>query len=266
MATASESAPDTPGSNEKTSCHPLNQQSPFKRRKGGRYDDPVSAPPTPQAQVAPVEDSINDPPVGQRPAPKSKDICIRWLRGRCKARYSCKYFHEDLDYDPPVSQSIAARHSSNVADETMEGRTWTVRVHDHARVKLGPGFNIQELQTGFETPWLYLGNIPAHVRDKEIANLLQPFGKVVDINLPSHVNNPTILVRARFETTESARDASTVLHNAQAFGVKITARLPMHNASLSNAIFNDASVRIRWPPSRTAYHWVQGTMFSGKTM
>ncbi|KAG6877559.1 hypothetical protein C0993_006056 [Termitomyces sp. T159_Od127] len=219
-----------------------------------KYDDPVSAPTTPQAKLAPAEESISDPPVGQRPAPKSKDICIQWLHGRCKARYSCKYFHEDLDYDPPVPKSIAVRHSSNVADETMEGRTWTVRVHDHAKVKLGPGFDIQELQTGFETPWIYLGNIPAHVRDKEIADLLQPFGKVVDIKLPSYVNNPTILARARFEMPESARDASTVLHNAQAFGVKITARLPMHNASLSNAMFNDASVRIRWEaPSRTAY-------------
>ncbi|KAG6892676.1 hypothetical protein C0992_012969, partial [Termitomyces sp. T32_za158] len=136
----------------------------------------------------------------------------------------------------------------------MEGRTWTVKVHDHAKVKLGPGFDIQELQTGFETPWVYLGNIPAHVRDEEITDLLKPFGKVVDVKLPAYIGNPTILVRARFEMPESARDASTVLHNAQAFGVMITARLPMHTASLSNAVFKDASVRIRWEaPSRTAY-------------
>ncbi|KAG6870143.1 hypothetical protein C0992_000926, partial [Termitomyces sp. T32_za158] len=65
----------------------------------------IPAPPTLQTKFAPVEEAISDPPIGQRPAPKNQDVCIRWLRGRCKARYSCKFRHEDLDYDPPVSKS-----------------------------------------------------------------------------------------------------------------------------------------------------------------
>ncbi|KAG6889660.1 hypothetical protein C0995_015776 [Termitomyces sp. Mi166 len=205
----------------------------------------------PSTKPTPVDEIINDPPVGQRPAPRNQNVCINWLHGRCRARYACKYHHEDLEYDPPASKSVTAPSAAN---ETAEGRVWSVKVHDHARVKVGPGFEIQALQTGFETPWIYLGNIPGRVTDKEVADLLQPFGEVADIRLPTRVSNPTMLVRARFATPENARDASTALHNSLAFGAKITARLPMHNVSLSNAMFNDTSVRIRWEaPSRSAY-------------
>ncbi|KNZ76941.1 Putative uncharacterized protein, chloroplastic [Termitomyces sp. J132] len=203
-----------------------------------KYDDPVS----------PVDISINDPPIGQRPAPKNHDVCIQWLRGRCTARYTCRYRHEDLDYDPPAPKLATAPPLNGAVDANV------FKVHDHARVKLGPGFEIQELQTGFETPWIYLGNISSRVTDKELADLLRPFGEVVDIKLPACYNSPTMLVRARFATPDSACDASAALHHTQAFGTTITARLPIHNASLRDGIFSDTSVRVRWEaPSRTAY-------------
>ncbi|KAG6915137.1 hypothetical protein DXG01_013101 [Tephrocybe rancida] len=200
----------------------------------------------------------NDPPIGQRPPPQSQDTCIQWLRDRCKARYACKYRHDDLEYDLPKPKPVDSLPMNNTTDNnaTMEGRTWTVKVHDHAKIRIGPGFDIHDLETGFETPWLYLGNVPAHVTDKEVVDLLQPFGEIVDVKLPIQSNNPTMLVRARFTTPVGARDASTALHGAQVFGGKITARLPVHvrDASHNNATFTDTSVRIRWEaPSRTAY-------------
>ncbi|KAH0581750.1 hypothetical protein H2248_011432 [Termitomyces sp. 'cryptogamus'] len=225
-----------------------------------KYDDPAPALLTPltmpSTKPAPVDISINDPPIGQRPAPKNHDVCIQWLRGRCTARYTCRYRHEDLDYDPPAPKLATAPPLNGAVDanEAIEGQTWSVKVHDHARVKLGPGFEIQELQTGFETPWIYLGNISSRVTDKELADLLRPFGEVVDIKLPACYNSPTMLVRARFATPDSACDASAALHHTQAFGTTITARLPIHNASLRDGIFSDTSVRVRWEaPSRTAY-------------
>ncbi|KAG6856331.1 hypothetical protein H0H87_005532 [Tephrocybe sp. NHM501043] len=165
-----------------------------------------------------------------------------------------RYRHEDLEYDP-VKISAFSTNSDSII--TTEGRAWTVKVHDHAKVKLGPGFDIQELETGFETPWIYLGNVPNRVPEQEVAELLQPFGEVVDVRLPSQkLSNPFMHVQARFTTPASARDASTALHGSQAFGQKITARLPIHvhDGSNVNATFINTSVRIRWEvPSRTAY-------------
>ncbi|KAG6831462.1 hypothetical protein H0H92_010371 [Tricholoma furcatifolium] len=208
-------------------------------------------------KAEPAEEPLNDPPVGQRPPPKSEQTCIQWLRDRCKARYSCRFRHDDLEYDPPKIASIALPDSNKagVSSAKIEGRAWWLKVHDHARIKLGPGFDIQELETGFETPWVYLGNIPARVTEKDIESLLQPFGEVTDLRLPGHTKTPTMLVRARFTTSASARDASTALHNSQTFGTKITARLPINaQDSSQNALYSNTSVRIRWEaPSRTAY-------------
>ncbi|KAF8067628.1 hypothetical protein FPV67DRAFT_1561946 [Lyophyllum atratum] len=98
----------------------------------------------------------------------------------------------------------------------------TLKVHDHAKVKLGPGFDIQELETGFETPWIYLGNVPG------ARNRRGRRGSSASFRLPIRVQNPSMLVRARF--------------SSPAFGCKISARLP------------DTAVRIRWEaPGKVGY-------------
>ncbi|KAF8056713.1 hypothetical protein FPV67DRAFT_648613 [Lyophyllum atratum] len=197
-----------------------------------------------------------------RPHPKSSDTCIQWLRGRCNARYACKYRHDDLDYDPPGGQRSESDRRPERAPTSVTGnnyasteaRAWSVKVHDHAKVKLGPGFDIQELETGFETPWIYLGNVPARATAEDVADLLRPFGNVVDVRLPIRVHNPSMLVRARFSSPVEAREASTALNGAQAFGCKISARLPVHDASRHNAMFEDTAVRIRWEaPGKVGY-------------
>ncbi|KAF5380051.1 hypothetical protein D9615_006139 [Tricholomella constricta] len=227
------------------------------------HDKPISACSTmskavPTALKAPlIDDSVDDPPVGKRPPPRSSDTCIKWLRAKCTSRYACKYRHDDLEYDPPIFHRPVNKSTlSNTGDNNApaEARAWLHRVHDHAKVKIGPGFEIQELETGFETPWIYLGNIPARVTTEDITDLLRPFGDVVEVRLPSRVNNPSMLVRARFSSPVAAQQASTSLNGMQAFGYKILARLPIHDASRNNAMFQDTSVRIRWEaPSKVGY-------------
>ncbi|KAG6837480.1 hypothetical protein H0H93_009023 [Arthromyces matolae] len=185
------------------------------------------------------DETVNDPPVGQRPAPKKSETCIQWLRGS-PAGMGTKICSPPLD--------IGGTKVST------EERTWSVIVRDHAKVKLGSGFQITDLQTGFETPWIYLGNIPSQVQAQEVLDLLLPFGEVVDIRLPIHNDTPTMLVRARFSISENAQAASAALHRTEAFGVKITARLPVHDALKNNTMFTDTSACIQWEaPSRTAY-------------
>ncbi|KAG5641386.1 hypothetical protein DXG03_005353 [Asterophora parasitica] len=137
---------------------------------------------------------------------------------------------------------------------STEGQSWSLVVHDHCRVKIGPGFMIQELETGFETPWVYLGNVPAHATTEGVADLLRTFGEVLDVRLPIRVNSPNMLVRVRLSSPREAQKAATALNGAQAFGCKISARLPIHNASKNTALFQDTTVRLRWEaPSRIAY-------------
>ncbi|KAG5651015.1 hypothetical protein H0H81_010233 [Sphagnurus paluster] len=224
-----------------------------------------------------IDEGVNDPPVGMRPPPKSSETCIQWLRGRCQARYKCKYRHDDLIYDsleddrhvadnappshpthdnvrPNPTRLQDPKPNTSFAQLPMETRVWTVKVHDHNKVKIGPGFDIQGLQTGFETPWIYLGKIPSHVTTDEINRLLRPFGEILDIKIPAQTNNPSMLVRAKFSSSEAARRASTSLNSTQAFGCKISARLPIHSVSHNDSLLENTSVRIKWEaPSKVAY-------------
>ncbi|GLB39287.1 hypothetical protein LshimejAT787_0604490 [Lyophyllum shimeji] len=213
---------------------------------------------TPSSKTALVDDPTKDPPVGMRPPPKSPETCIQWLRDRCSLRYACKYRHDDLEYDPPGDQRSTDNSApSNIAsnhDMSTEVHPWSLRVHDHAKVKLGPGFEILEVATGFETPWLYLTNVPARATADDVADLLRPFGDVLDVKLPSRVNNATMIVRVRFSSPSEARQASTSLNGTQALGGKITARLPVHDASCHRTMLEDTAVRIRWQaPSKVGY-------------
>lgn len=35
----------------------------------------------------------------RHPRPKYNELCRRWLRGQCEMGHSCRYIHEDLEYD-----------------------------------------------------------------------------------------------------------------------------------------------------------------------
>ncbi|KAG5637613.1 hypothetical protein H0H81_003947 [Sphagnurus paluster] len=209
-------------------------------------------------EITPVDEGLNDPPVGMRPPPKYSETCVPWLRGICRARYKCYYRHDDLEYDSLNDRHVVTKlqpPSNPVPDRNLprEPQAWMVKVHDHARVKLGAGFEIQGLETGFETPWIYLGNIPSHVTTEDIATLLHPFGEVVDVKFPARINS-NMLVRARFSTSEAAREANTSLNGIQMFGCKLSARLPIHSISHQDTLLQDTSVRIKWEvPSMVAY-------------
>ncbi|RDB16044.1 hypothetical protein Hypma_003427 [Hypsizygus marmoreus] len=188
---------------------------------------------------------LQDPPVGMRPPPKNTETCIYWLRDRCHLRYACRFRHDDLEYDSPVTTEPAA---------SVPSAPWSVKVHDHARVQMGSGFEIQQVVTGFESPWVYLGNIPNQVTTGDVTKLLRPFGEVLEVRFPSRTKSSSMIVRVRLSTAAEAQHASTSLNNSQAFGCTISARLPVHDAAHGNASFQDTAVRIRWDaPSKVGY-------------
>ena len=51
----------------------------------------------------------------KHPRPKINDRCRRWLRNECNLGYQCRFVHEDLEYDPPVSFDLSpCQHSCHV--------------------------------------------------------------------------------------------------------------------------------------------------------
>lgn len=127
-------------------------------------------------------------------------------------------------------------------------------VDNHAKVTLGAGFEVKEVVTGFETPWVFISNVPTHITSQEIIRLLDPFGPVLDVKLPGFSNSPSMNIKVRLSTSTVAARASTALNNTQAFGGIITARPPISNASNTNVLFRDTAVRIQWEaPGKVGY-------------
>ena len=145
--------------------------------------------------------------------------------------------------------------SANSNPQSSGMRAWTLKVQDHAKVRLGPGFEVQEVVTGFETPWVYLGRIPSDVTSDDVFKLLRCFGDVHDLRMPGNAGQTsTIFVQARFSAPAEASEACARLNGGKAFGATITAHLPNSNAVLNKSVFKDTTIRLRWEaPSKIGY-------------
>ncbi|KAJ7591599.1 hypothetical protein C8J56DRAFT_935962 [Mycena floridula] len=208
-------------------------------------------------KVQPVQTS-------EHPPPRFNELCRYWLRGICFRGYSCHYRHGDLDYDPPpnppppplatATTVPSSTPAANPPSSTVPLSTWSMSIHDYMRVKVSAGFEIQEISTGFETPWVFLEQIPATTSHDDIRQLFSGFGRTVELRIPDKtIGNFLATVKARFSTHLEAREAMTALNGSTHFGVAISAHLAV-NTGGRNAAFRNTAVRINWEaPSIVGY-------------
>ncbi|KAJ6499528.1 hypothetical protein C8R47DRAFT_1175516 [Mycena vitilis] len=186
----------------------------------------------------------------KRAPPPFRTLCRDWLRDNCRFGYNCKYLHGDLDGDFPASSHVA---QNRPPPPPPPEPPLSITIHDHTQVKIGSGFQIQDVTTSVETPWLILSNVPARVSIIPIKQLLSPFGSVQDVKFPAAPSKDFMTVRARFATHAEALRASTALDGSSFFKARLTARLPVNSRNGMTSI-QDTSVRIHWEaPTRVAY-------------
>ena len=122
----------------------------------------------------------------------------------------------------------------------------TVTVLEHTKVRLGAGFEVQEITTGFESRWVVLGNILSTVTEKTIRRALKPFGQVDDLRVPATPAAPSMTIKALFSTSLEAMQAVGALNGALLFDRRISARLPVNNTGRGNGTIQDSTVKIEW--------------------
>ncbi|KAJ6590500.1 hypothetical protein DFH09DRAFT_975845 [Mycena vulgaris] len=180
------------------------------------------------------------------PPPPSREICRNWLRDNCQFGPRCRFVHEDLDYAYPDP-------GPRRVDPPPPEPHFTTTVHDHTKVRIGSGFEIHEVITGVETPWIVLGNIPVRMKTNAIGQLLAPFGSVLDIKLPGTPTKDVMTVKARFSNHAEALQASAALDGSMVLKTRISARVPVNSRSGMVSI-QDSTVRIQWEaPQKVAY-------------
>ncbi|PFH50499.1 hypothetical protein AMATHDRAFT_40797 [Amanita thiersii Skay4041] len=166
--------------------------------------------------------------------------CRRWLRNVCDRGYSCQYVHEDLDYSSE--------------DEPIQRRSWTVTIHDHARVKFSDGFKVEDIMTGFDINWFYIQNVPDKMKTEQILSLLKPFGNVLQIRMRETSLQPTKVAKVVFSSPDEARQASSRLQQKVVAGGELSVQLPIVSSRYNNVIFSDSTVVVEFQaPNKVGY-------------
>jgi len=115
----------------------------------------------------------------------------------------------------------------------------------------GSGFQVTNLQTGFESCWMFLGGLP-DVPDAAIQELLKPFGDVMGIHRPPAEICP-MTVKVLFSKSSEAFAALTRLHGAKAFGTTLETKM-MTDGKVHQLAYHMNSLKLDWDaPCRNVY-------------
>ena len=119
---------------------------------------------------------------------------------------------------------------------------------------------MEDIVTGFESPWVFVGNLPKYISDNLLSNLLHPFGEVLEIRKPLNLTSP-LTVKVHFANPQDAYRAFTTLHGKTEFGCRLDLRMGL-DLDNKGTLMKDNCVRIDWEaPHRT---WYAG--FGGETI
>ena len=142
--------------------------------------------------------------------------------------------------------------------------SFSTTLHDHIRFKLRAGFDVEDIVTGFESPWIFISNLPKNVPDDLLSKLLRPFGEVVKIQ-PLNATSP-LTVKVHFTNSPDAYRAFTSLHGTTEFGCKLDVRMAL-GLDNKGTVIKDSIVRIDWDaPHRTWYAGFSSTALAKEAL
>ncbi|KAG5220985.1 ring finger protein [Salix suchowensis] len=149
-----------------------------------------------------------------------------------------------------ISENKTVAHTVTSSSAT-NSTVWKVRVLEHNRLQLGPGFVVEKLMTGFETPFVLLEGIPSNVSTALLTKTLSDHGRVMDIR---HAGVQGRNYRVKFGSPKEAQDVISELNGSILFDRKISARLFYLSNRTINGVFTDTVVFVKWEvPGKIAY-------------
>ena len=127
-------------------------------------------------------------------------------------------------------------------------------IADHIKVKFGRGFDVQEVTTGFESRWVYLGNVKSGIPKDTISQLLEKYGLVDSLTVPEFPRRKSVTVKAQFSSPSEAIKAATDLNGMEFHGLNLTARVSINNSVRGTTTIDDTDVHVMWQmPYRMGY-------------
>ncbi|THH29251.1 hypothetical protein EUX98_g4945 [Antrodiella citrinella] len=152
---------------------------------------------------------------------------------------------------PSVPPGLGLEPQASSTSPQQQPRPVTVTVIDAIRVTFGPGFEVQLLQTGFESRQITMKGIPATVTVDAVKKVLLQFGEVT-VQIPDQKADKTMRVKANFTNHVDAGSAVAALDGSDVLGGRMDVQLV--STSPGKAIVQDGDVCLEFPsPSKIAY-------------
>ena len=144
------------------------------------------------------------------------------------------------------SQQLNSKKDLQDSRPAAESRI--IRV-DEAQVAYGAGFEVKDVQTGFETRKIIMKNVPTSIDSTALQDILRPFGDVQEVQLPDPKPKfPSMLVRASFATHTEATSAVNALNGARIDGRDIVVQLATHKSTaVGKGTVVDGDICIEFP-------------------
>ncbi|OCH87766.1 hypothetical protein OBBRIDRAFT_735619 [Obba rivulosa] len=128
--------------------------------------------------------------------------------------------------------------------------TLTIPVLDSTRVTFGPGFEICQLVTGFESRQIFIERLPPDVTSTDLTEELKGFGEIIAVYLPERLREgaTNLTARVTFSSHEEAAQAALTLNGESLFNRTVSVRLSsVKSTSLGKGTLRDGDVLLEIP-------------------
>ncbi|KDQ20330.1 hypothetical protein BOTBODRAFT_170315 [Botryobasidium botryosum FD-172 SS1] len=113
------------------------------------------------------------------------------------------------------------------------------------RVSFGPGAEVLQVITGFESCRVSISNLPHNIPQSDILCLVEPFGDAKKIAIIAKSSPPTSTAMVDFVHPDKAKLAASALHASMFHSRRLSVRLEANYQSASGLLRND-TVRVSW--------------------
>ncbi|KAL1682513.1 hypothetical protein EV122DRAFT_203473 [Schizophyllum commune] len=223
-------------------CRGRCRKSPCKYRHG-----PLDGPPDGDASAATPVAEVNTPKAtepSQHVAPPARAPPRVVLHFETNARLD-----DPVVELPPLPAQAPAQEPAAIPDAAKHVPSMKYTIEEYMTVKLLPGFQVDEIITGFESPTILIDNVPGDVPLKNLSHMLGTYGRVVDV-----ARKPKGTIFVRYAHAADATAASAALDGKDIFGAKAHVRKPVQKGDSRKLTVNDSTVRVDFElPTKVIY-------------
>ncbi|KAF9024567.1 hypothetical protein BDZ89DRAFT_1017497 [Hymenopellis radicata] len=206
----------------------------------------------PQSQTQASSSWRREPTKKVLDTPTGKPGCAFFQKGKCAKGQDCPFPHPDgqnplcafyLNGTCRFGSKCSSSHSSGAVDiparAVREYRPIAIRSENGDKASFGPGAQIAEITTSFESRTLIISNIPDEADQGTLISVFEPFGHLEKIALLRDTDTATARV-----TYASALEASAAIRGLRSS--RYEPKMDLKVVESGQAVLRSTKVKVSW--------------------